>query len=136
MLTGYRVTQRASASGCTASWSGKAIAAAVDAGGNGVQVSGAPAAGRRSRPIIAPNGPVTPPSSRPPPRPSSTPSDRRALGQVVSIREVGGGGHRDYRPQFGMNLRAAYDAELASALPIRAGKDELKVRIEVVWTFE
>jgi hypothetical protein len=27
-------------------------------------------------------------------------------------------------------------AELAKALPIRAGKDDLEVRIQVVWEFE
>lgn len=135
VLTGYRVTQRATVRVRELAQGGKAIAAAVGAGGNAVRVSGIRLQVGDPEAVLerARDAAVESATAKADQYAEATGQE---LGQVVSIREVGGPGRRDYRPQFGMNLRAAYDAELAGALPIRAGKDELKVRIEVVWTFE
>ena len=59
----------------------------------------------------------------------------QALGDVVSIREVGRPAQR-YRTQSALRSFSYDTAELAKALPIRAGKDDLEVRIQVVWEFE
>ncbi len=136
VLTGYRVTQRAAVRVRELAQGGKAIAAAIDAGGNGVRVRdirlqlGDPEAVlERARDAAVESATAK--------AEQYADATGQRLGDVVSIREVGGGGSRDYRDRFGLaDMRSPYEvsAQLAD-LPIRAGKDELKVRIEVVWTF-
>jgi hypothetical protein len=52
---------------------------------------------------------------------------------VLGLREVGGraGGTRDRWAGVELGRVAAYDA----ALPIRAGKEDLSVEVEVLWEF-
>ena len=56
----------------------------------------------------------------------------QTLGDVLGLREVGGG---TPRPQPVLSFQRAARDELA-ALPVRAGRDDLDVKVEVVWAFE
>ena len=57
----------------------------------------------------------------------------QSLGDVVSIREVGRPAQRLPAAVRVPARRATRPRTLAKALPIRAGKDDLEVRIQVVW---
>jgi uncharacterized protein len=130
VLTGYRVTQRALVEVRDLARGGKAVSAAIRTGGNGVRatnlrltVSDPDAALDRAREAAV--------------AAATAKAERYAgaagqdLGEVLSLREVGPNQPRQPRWQAGYLERAAHD-ELA-ALPIRAGKDDLTVRVEVVW---
>ena len=132
-LVGYRVTQRASVKVDELAKGGPAIAAAVEVGGNGVRVSGIrlgvgdpDALLKRARDAAVESATAK--------AEQYAAATGQSLGDVVSIREVGQPAHR---PQPVLLRSAAYDsAAMAKALPIRAGKDDLQVRIQVVWSFE
>lgn len=131
VLTGYRVTQRAQVRVRELARGGEAVSAAIAAGGNAVRVSGIrlgvsdpeAALGRAREAAVAA---------------ATTKAERyaaatgQALGEVLTLREVGGG--RPPSPVVVTAQRALRD-ELA-ALPVRAGKEDLAVRVEVVWAFE
>jgi uncharacterized protein YggE len=137
VLTGYRVTQRARVHVDELADGGRAVAAAIQAGGNDVRAHDirlqvgdpeAVLAEARESAVDAATAKAE----------QYADATGQSLGRVVTVREVGdGNGGRDYRPQFG-NLRESYDAAALAtgSLPIRAGRDELKVRVEVVWEFE
>lgn len=132
-LTGYRVTQRAQVTIDELGRGGRAVAAAVAAGGNGVRVRdirlgiGDPeeVLGRaRDRAVEA----------------ATTKAEQYAaatgqtLGDVVSIRELGS--TPGASPQVGYVPSARMVRDTAAVLPVRAGRDDLRVRIGVVWSFE
>ena len=132
-LVGYRVTQRASVKVDELAKGGPAIAAAVEVGGNGVRVSGIrlgvgdpDALLKRARDAAVESATAK--------AEQYAAATGQALGDVVSIREVGQPANR---PQPVLLRSASYDsAAMAKALPIRAGKDDLEVRIQVVWAFK
>jgi len=133
-LIGYRVTQRARVEVDELTNGGPAIGAAIAVGGNGVRVSGIRLG------IADPDGLLK--EARDAAVQSATgkaeqyaAATGQSLGEVVSIREVGRPPRR-HQPQSLFANRPLMDADLAKALPIRAGKDDLQVRIQVVWAFE
>ncbi len=132
VLTGYRVTQKAQVTVRELARGGRVVSAAVSTGGNGVRATGlrlgisdpdAALAKARDAAVAA----------------ATTKAEQYAaatgqsLGQVLGLRELGGDrGSRD-RMELGATLtRAAYDA---GKVPIRAGKDDLGVKVEVLWAF-
>ena len=130
-LIGYRVTQRARVAMDELTKGGSAIGAAIAVGGNGTRVSGIQLG------IADPDGLLK--KARDAAVQSATDQAEQyaaatgqALGEVVSIREIGRPPQR-YQPQSIFAGRNVVDAELAKALPIRAGRDDLQVRIQVVW---
>jgi hypothetical protein len=132
VLTGYRVTQRARVLVDELADGGRAVAAAVDAGGNGVRVSGIRLQVSDPDAVLekARDAAVAAATAKADQYAEATGQD---LGEVLSIREVGTrtSGTRDlaYKAQYG-GLTAAVDR---MALPVRAGRDDLTVRIEVTW---
>lgn len=134
VLTGYRVTQRATVRVRDLARGGQAVSAAIGTGGNGVRV------GNISLQVGDPDAVLE--KARDAAVEAATAKAEQyaeatgqTLGPVVSVRELGSAGQRGYQPQAG-TLRSAYAVRDLAALPIRAGKDDLEVRIEVVWTFE
>lgn len=129
-LLGYRVTQRARVEVGELTKGGPAISAAIGEGGNGVRVSGIQlgisdpdALQKRAREAAVEEATAK--------AEQYAAAIGQSLGDVVSIREVGRTPQR-YRLQYA--YRGPLDAaEVAKALPIRAGKDDLRVRVEVVW---
>lgn len=133
-LIGYRVTQRARVEVDELTKGGPAIGAAIAVGDNGVRVSGIRLG------ITDPDGLLK--QARDSAVQSATDKAEQyaaatgqSLGEVVSIREIGRAPQR-YRPQSIFGNSPLVDAELARALPLRAGRDDLQVRIQVVWAFE
>lgn len=130
-LTGYRVTQRASVVVHDLTKGGGAISAAIGAGGNSVRASNirlgvsdpeaALAKARRAAVVQATD------KAR-----EYADATGQTLGRVVSIQEG-----RSNRPvsHAVYNTRATFDAAMPLALPITAGKDDLSVKVSVVWTF-
>lgn len=131
-LLGYRVTQRARVAVDELTQGGPAIGAAIQVGGNGVRVSGIRLGIAHPDAVLkrAREAAVESATAKAEQYAAAT---GQSLGDVVSIREVG----RPPRPVLHelayQNLRAA---DAAKALPIRAGKDELQVRIQVVWALQ
>jgi uncharacterized protein len=130
-LVGYRVTQRASVQVDELAQGGPAISAAVDVGGNGVRVSGIrlgladpDAVMKRARDAAVESATAK--------AEQYAAATGQSLGDLVSIREVGRPAQR-YQPQSALRDFAYDRVALTKALPIRAGKDDLEVRIQVVW---
>lgn len=133
VLTGYRVTQRAVVTVRDLAQGGRAVSAAIETGGNGVRasdirlgVADPEAALDRARDAAV--AAATAKAER------YAEATGQQLGEVLSLREVRSTTPRQPRWQAGYASRDAL-AELA-AMPIRAGKDDLGVRVEVVWSFE
>ena len=132
-LIGYRVTQRATVKVDELAKGGPAIAAAVEAGGNGIRVSGIrlgigdpDAVMQRARDAAVDSATAK--------AQQYAAATGQSLGEVVSIREVGRPAQS--RPQELSSFRTLAAADAMKALPIRAGKDDLQVRIQVVWAFK
>lgn len=132
VLTGYRVTQRAQVTVRELAQGGKAVSAAIESGGNGVRASDlrlgisdpeAALARARDSAVEAATAKAE----------QYAEAAGQSLGEVLSLREVTSNvrGSRDWRLS---NMRAAYDAK-AVALPISAGKEDLSVKVEVLWAF-
>ena len=133
VLTGYRVTQRARVTVKELADGGRVVSAAVETGGNGVRatdlrlgVSDPGAALERAR-----DAAVEAATAKAEQYAAATGQE---LGDVLSVQELGGSraAVRDLRAGAAL-ARAAYDAE--KSIPIRAGKDDLAVRVEVQWAF-
>lgn len=132
VLTGYRVTQRARVRVRDLAQGGRAVSAAVETGGNGVRVTDIrlgvadpEAALDRARDEAVAE--ATRKAGR------YAAATGQALGEVLALREVGDGDRARRNVELGhLSARAARDA---SALPVRAGKDELTVTVQVVWAF-
>jgi uncharacterized protein YggE len=133
VLTGYRVTQRTRVTVRDLADGGRVVSAAVETGGNGVRatdlrlgVSDPEAALERAREAA-----VEAATAKAEQYAAAT---GQGLGEVLSIQELGGrrSAMRELRDGAAV-ARAAYDAE--KAIPIRAGKDDLSVEVEVQWAF-
>jgi len=129
-LRGYRVGQRAQVLVRDLTKGGRAVSAAVQAGGNDVRVGGL---GLR----IADTGSLLAKSRDAAVKDATAKAQEYAdaagqtLGPVLSLREV----HvTPVVPQALHVERSALDAA-ASPLPIRAGKDTLAVTVRIEWSF-
>lgn len=130
-ITGYRVTQRASVVVGDLRSGGKAVAAAVAAGGNAVRVSGLrllvgdpDAATARARDAAVAEAKAK--------AEQYADASGQTLGDVVTIREV------HVRPLPSPTgqvaaLRGTFDSAALKALPIRAGKERTAVTVRIVW---
>lgn len=133
VLTGYRVTQRARVTVRELADGGRVVSAAVETGGNGVRaadlrlgVSDPEAALERAREAAVESATAK--------AEQYAAATGRALGEVLSIQELGGQRSAVRELRDGAALaRASYDAE--RAIPVRAGKDDLSVQVEVQWAF-
>lgn len=132
VLTGYRVTQRAQVKVRELAQGGKAVSAAIESGGNAIRatnlrlgISDPDAALVKAR-----NAAVEAATTKAEQYAAATGQE---LGDVLGLREVTGssGGGRDLAELS--NLRAAYDS--VKSVPISAGKEDLSVKVEVVWAF-
>jgi uncharacterized protein len=132
-LIGYRVTQRASVQVDELTQGGPAISDAIDVGGNGVRVSGIRLGVADTDAVLAKarDAAVESATAKAEQYASAT---GQSLGDVVTIRELGR--PAPPRPQELSMFRTYSAADAAKALPIRAGKDDLEVRIQVVWALE
>jgi uncharacterized protein len=130
-LRGYRVAQRAEVLVRDLTRGGRAITAAVEAGGNDVRVgdiglrigdTDALLAKSRSEAVQQATAEAH----------QYADAAGQTLGSVLSLREV----HVSApAPQSLAYHRAAFDAVAGKALPIRAGKDRLAVTVRIVWSF-
>jgi uncharacterized protein len=131
ILTGYRVTQSARVVVTDLSKAGKAISAAVGAGGNSVRIRGIALGIGDTDAVIAEarDAAVAQATHKAEQYAAAT---GQSLGAVLSIKEVS---VQAPSPQPMYELRAASIAGDA-AVPIRAGESDLAVRVEVAWSFE
>ena len=132
-LTGYRVTQRARVLVTELKHGGRAIAAAVQVGGNGVRVDGIRLEVGDPDAVLerARDAAVEAATAK---AEQYAAAAGQSLGSVVSIREVGSPAR--YAPQQLSGYLNRAMATTDAALPIEAGRDDLKVRVQVVWAFE
>jgi uncharacterized protein len=133
-LIGYRVTQRARVEVEELTKGGSAIGAAIEVGGNGARVSGIQL-GLAEPDAVLQRARDTAVDSATDKAEQYAAATGQSLGDVVSIREIGRPPQR-YQPQSVFAGRDVINAELAKAMPIRAGKDDLQVRIQVVWALD
>ncbi len=136
VLTGYRVRQSASVLVRDLRSAGKAIAAAVQAGGNAVRVSGiglrigdkdALLADARDEAVKAATAKAQ----------QYAEATGQPLGRVLTVKE-GSVAARVPQPQVNevYGRVASLDTAALKALPIRAGRTDLSVRVTVVWRFD
>jgi len=131
VLTGYRVTQRATVHVRELAKGGTAVAAAVETGGDGVRV-------RNMRLEIGDPDAVLEQARDAAVEEATAKAEQyagatgQALGDVVGIREVGTPARPAPQPVHLQSYRSAALADMK--MPIRAGEDELKVQVEVVWS--
>jgi len=132
-IRGYRVTQRASVLVESLKDGGHAVSTAVDTGGNAVQVSnirlrvGDPdAAMKKARDAAVAE-------ARAKAEQYAAAAGQR-LGDVITLREVSAPRRSDVVNGYAVqDLRGAMDSAAVPALPIRTGKDTMKVTVRVVW---
>ena len=133
VLTGYRVTQRARVTVRELARGGEAVSAAVGTGGDGVRVtdirlgvSDVEAALGKAR-----DAAVAAATTKAEQYAAAT---GQQLGEVLGLREV----RSDTPRRASVDLQYAADevAGTLAALPVRAGREDLDVRVEVVWAFE
>lgn len=131
ILTGYRVTQTARVVVTDIKGAGAAISGAVETGGNGVrvraislQVGDREAVIRRARDQAVADATA---KAR-----QYADATGQGLGSVVSIRELSSPTQRPVRDLAWGKVPYAMSADRA-AMPIRAGKDDFRVRVQIVW---
>lgn len=136
VLTGYRVTQRARVHVDELADGGRAIAAAVQAGGNGTRASSIRLEVSDPEAVLA-EARLAAVEAATAKAEQYAEATGQSLGDVVTVREIGDRPRRSAFHQNLSNMRGTYDAAalVKGALPIRAGRDELGVRVEVVWEF-
>jgi uncharacterized protein YggE len=135
VLTGYRVRQSVSVVVRDLRSAGEAIAAAVEAGGNATRISGialrigdkdALLADARDAAVKAATAKAE----------QYAEATGQPLGRVLTVKE-GSVAARVPQPQVTeLAGRVAMDAAALKALPIRAGRSDLSVRVSVVWALE
>lgn len=134
VLTGYRVTQRAEVRVRELAQGGNAVSTAVETGGNGVRVTGIRLGLSDPEAALgeARDAAVAEAEAKAEQYAGATGQE---LGAVLALRELGGSaGHRDRVVDQLAAYRSAADA--LKEVPIRAGKDRLAVRVQVVWELE
>jgi len=132
VLTGYRVTQKARVTVRDLAQGGQAVTTAIETGGNGVRasdirlgVSDPAAALDRAR-----DAAVADATARAERYAAATGME---LGDVLALREVTGN-RSSQRRDWHFNAQRAVLDELAT-MPIRAGKEDLGIEVEIVWAF-
>ena len=130
VLTGYVATQSISVLVRELRDSGAAITAATDAGGNAVRLSGVGLRIGDRDELLAEARDAAVAQARAKAEQYAAATGQR-LGPVLSVREVHARGGSPVDLQY---ARAAMDA--AAAVPIRAGTEDLKVTVAVVWELE
>lgn len=130
-ITGYRVSERASVLVRELKQGGKAVSAAVAAGGNNVRVSDI-------RLLVGDDDAVMERARDAAVAEATAKAEQYAaasgqtLGEVMTLREVRA------RPLPSVELQSGYlgrdsAAEALTAMPIRAGRDEGSVTVQIVW---
>jgi uncharacterized protein YggE len=129
-LRGYRVSQRAEVLVRDLARGGRAVTAAVEAGGNDVRVAniGLRIADTDSLQAQSRQRAVTEATAKAQEYAGATGQD---LGSVLSLREL----HASSPSTQPVAYQRADLAMLGRALPIRAGKDRLAVTVRIVWSF-
>ncbi|WP_121251037.1 SIMPL domain-containing protein [Nocardioides ferulae] len=134
VLRGYRVTQRSTVLVDELRDGGAAVSAAVDAGGNEVRVGDLRLRVGDPEEVLeqARTAAVEEATAK---AEQYAAASGQQLGEVVTLREIAPGGRspRDVVRELNMSY-GAMDA--ARALPIRAGREELGVTVEVVWALD
>ena len=132
-LTGYAVNEQARATVRDLAGSGKAISAAVAAGGNAVRVNGILLDISDRRGLLTRARDAAMADAR-------TKADEYAaaggvqLGHVVSLKELQTAAPSQPQP---MSFRAATGAlDNLAATPVKAGQQELDVTVQVVWALD
>ncbi len=128
-ITGYRVSERASVLVKELQQGGKAVSAAVAAGGNSVRVSGIRLLVGDSDAVMAKARDAAVEEATAKARQYAEASGQ-TLGDVVTLREV----HTRALPaprELAFGRVAAMDS--VAAVPIRAGRDKGAVTVQVVW---
>ncbi len=130
-LTGYKVTQRASVVVRDLTQGGQAISAAIGVGGNDVRATDIRLGVSDPEAELAEARTAAVDEATAKAREYAD-ATGQTLGQVVSIRE--GRSSRPVRNSYDLQRSAMASAD-AAALPIKAGKDDLSVKVSVVWQF-
>jgi len=128
-LRGYRVSQRAQVLVHDLARGGRAVTAAVAAGGNAVRVGNIGLRIADTEALLAKSRTAAVKEATAKAREYAA-ATGQTLGPVVSLREVHTTAPAAQPLQF---QRAALDG--VAPLPIRAGKDRLAVTVRVVWSF-
>lgn len=132
-VRGYRVEQRAQVHIGDLSAGGKAVAAAVETGGNDVRVG-------NIRLLVGDTDAVMEEARTDAVEQARAKAEQYAaasgqvLGEVVTLREVRSKPLAS--PVVAQSYRAARDLSATSAVPIRAGENETTVTVKVVWELE
>lgn len=129
-LRGYRVSQRAQVLVTDLRKGGAAITAAVETGGNAVRVAdiALSIADPDAALAKAREKAVADATAKAQEYADATGQD---LGDVLTLREVTNTGGRDESLELSYARAAQLDS--ATSVPIRSGKEDLSVRVEVVW---
>ena len=133
-LTGYRVTQTAKVLVKELGQAGKAISAAIESGDNGVRVSGI------RLEIGDPDQVMTQARDKAVQEATAkaqqyAEATGQTLGDVVDLREVSSARPVPQPLYYRAEAAALTDGIALKGLPIRAGEDELKVTVQIVWSF-
>ena len=133
-ITGYRVSERASVLVQELKQGGRAVSAAVAAGGNSVRVSNIRLLVGDSDAVMAKARDAAVEEAEAKAQQYAEASGQ-TLGDVVTLREV------QARPLPSRELEAGwldrdYAANALKAVPIRAGRDEGSITVQVVWELE
>lgn len=134
-LRGYKVSQRARVLVTDLGQGGKAVSAAVGAGANAVRVTDIKLQIGDTDAVLekARDAAVDAATTKAEQYAAATGQE---LGDVLTLREVSTAS-RSALKQAPYNLRGtAPQSDAAAALPVRAGKDDLGVTVQVVWEFE
>lgn len=130
-IRGYRVSQHATVLVKELRQGGRAVSAAVGAGGNAVRISDlrlrvgdTDAMMKRAR-----DAAVAEATAKAKQYAAATGQE---LGAVVTLREISESPRRLVSHTYARELQGGKDAALA-ALPIRAGHEDLRVTVQVVW---
>jgi uncharacterized protein YggE len=130
VLTGYAATQSVAVLVRDLRDSGAAIAAATEAGGNAVRISGVGLRIGERDELLAEARDAAVAQARAKAEQYAAATGQE-LGDVLTVREVGARG--------GSPVALSYQravADKAAAVPIRAGTEDLEVTVAVVWTLE
>jgi uncharacterized protein YggE len=135
VLTGYRVRQSVSVLVRDLRDGGKAIAAAVETGGNAVRISGIGLRIGDKEQLLA-DARVDAVKAATAKAEQYAEATGQPLGRVLTVKE-GAVAARVPQPQLaGLYERAVVDAAAVKALPIRAGRSDLSVKVTVVWALD
>jgi uncharacterized protein YggE len=129
-LRGYRVSQRAQVLVRDLATGGKAVTAAVAAGGDAVRVGNIGLRIADTEALLAKSRAAAVKGATAKARQYAA-ATGQTLGSVLSLREVHTSAPPTTRPLSFQ--RAALDG--AARLPIRAGRDRLAVTVQIVWSF-